>query len=324
MLLFTIAIKIFNGQVAPIEYPNLVKKADSLFNIKDYSNSAIAFTNAFSAFEWKAFMGDRYKAACAWALAGNPDSAFYQLYYIADKQNYSYYTAISIDKSFTSLYSDIRWSPLITKVKSNKDKLEINLNHDLVAQLDTIYIDDQKFRNQLNDIEEKYGHLSKEANDLWKVIKVNDSINQIKVGIILDKYGWLGADVIGGQGSTTLFLVVQHSNLAFQKSYLPMLREAVRNGKARSSNLAMLEDRVAIGEGRKQIYGTQIQWDSITQLFYVSPLEDPINVDKRRAEIKLPPMAVYLKQWKLNWDAEQYIKDLPSIEERERARKKTN
>lgn len=310
------------GQKAPNEYYDLIKKADSLFKNMEYINSAETYSEAFKIFDWKGFMGDRYKAARAWALASKIDSAFYQLNYIATKQNYSYYKNITTDDFLKSLHMDKRWGPLIEIIKSNKDKLEINYNHALVAQLDSIYNEDQKYRKQLTEADKNYGHLSKEANEIWETIKKIDSINQIQVGAILDKYGWLGADVIGGNGSSTLFLVIQHSNLTFQKKYLPMLREAVKNGKARGNNLAMLEDRVAIGEGKRQIYGSQIQWDSATQLFYVAPLDDPANVDRRRAEVNLPPMAQYVRQWNINWDVEQYIKDLPLIEEREKARKK--
>jgi len=73
---------------------------------------------------------------------------------------------------------------------------------------------------------------------------------------------------------------------------------------------------VALRQGRKQIYGSQINRDQKTQEFYVSPLEDPDNVDKRRAEVGLQPLAVYLSNWDLKWDVEQYKKDLPGIMEK--------
>jgi hypothetical protein len=67
----------------------------------------------------------------------------------------------------------------------------------------------------------------------------------------LDKYGWLGADVVGARGSITLFLVIQHANLKTQQKYLPLVKEAEKNGKIQGTNLAFLEDRIAIGEGKK-------------------------------------------------------------------------
>ena len=113
----------------------------------------------------------------------------------------------------------------------------------------------------------------------WKIIKEKDSINLIRITTILDSRGWLGTDIIGEQGNSTLFLVIQHSDIQTQEKYLPMMREAVKDGKAQASSLALLEDRVALRKGRKQIYGSQIGRDPHTQLYYVSPLEGPDNVD---------------------------------------------
>ena len=97
-----------------------------------------------------------------------------------------------------------------------------------------------------------------------------------------------------------------------------MLREAVSHGKAKASNLALMEDRVLLGQGKKQIYGTQIGMDNQTQLYYVSPLDDPDNVDKRRAQVGLEPIAEYVKDWQIEWDIRQYKKDLPKYIELEK------
>ena len=190
----------------------------------------------------------------------------------------------------------------------------MKLNKLLIAKLDSIKTDDQKYRLQIDGIDKKYGRESREMKALWKIIKEKDSINLIKVTAILDNYGWLGADVVGEDGNTTLFLVIQHSNFSTQKKYLPTMREAVKNGQAKGSELALLEDRVALHEGKKQIYGSQIGRDIETNLYYVLPLEDPDHVDQRRAEVGLPSMAVNLSNWQIKWDVDQYKKDLPNIE----------
>ncbi len=57
-----------------------------------------------------------------------------------------------------------------------------------------------------------------------------------------------------------------------------------------------------------------------TKLYYVSPFEDPDNVDKRRAAVGLQPLAEYVYQWQIKWDIEQYKKDLPQIEAKEKGR----
>lgn len=196
----------------------------------------------------------------------------------------------------------------------------INLNKTLVAALDSIYTEDQNYRLQIDEIEKKYGWGSTEIKAHWKIIDEKDSVNLIKVKSILDKYGWLGADVVGKQGNLTLFLVIQHADQATQEKYLPVMREAVKNGKAQGSHLALLEDRVAIGQGKKQIYGSQIGTDMETKQYYVLPLSDPDNVDKRRTGVGLQPLAEYVQRWQIKWDIEQYKKDLPAIEAKEKAK----
>ena len=297
------------------EYFDLISKADSLYKSKDFKNSAYTYSAAFKSNNWKGVARDRYNAACSWALASVPDSAFLQLERIATKSNYTNYAHITTDPDLNSLHNDKRWKLLIETVRQNKEKAEANLNKPLVARLDTIYAEDQQYRKQIDGIEKKYGWDSKEMKSLWEIINEKDAINLIKVMGILDQYGWLGPDIIGEQGNSTLFLVIQHSDQATQEKYLPMMRDAVKNGKAKGHQLALLEDRVAIKQGKRQIYGSQIGTHPETQTPYVLPLEDPDNVDERRAKVGLSTMAEYLKLYQIKWDAEQYKKDLPKLEE---------
>lgn len=302
------------SQNIPNAYLGLIKKADSLYKAKEYKNSASTYSEAFKANGWKATTNDRYNAACSWALANYPDSAFFNLFRIATLMNYTNYSHITKDTDLNSLHPDERWNSLLEIIKQNKDKAEANLNKPLAAQLDSIFIDDQEYRKQIDTVEKEFGYDSKEMTALWETINEKDSLNLIKIKAILDTYGWLGADVVGSHGNSALFLVIQHSDQATQEKYLPMMRAAVKNGKAQGSSFALLEDRVALGQGKKQIYGSQIGRNTETNLYYVLPLEDPDNVDNRRAGVGLPPLADYVSHWQINWDVEQYKKDLLTIE----------
>lgn len=290
-------------------YSGLIKNADSLYNVKDYKNSAFTYSTAFKENGWKGSSSDRYNAACSWALANYPDSAFSNLNYIVKYLNYINYGHIISDLDLNILHKDKRWQGLIEKIKENKDKAEEYFNKPLVQQLDSIYIDDQKYRMQVSELEKKYGWNSKELQDHWNKVNRTDAENLFKVKFILDKYGWLGPEIIGQQGNTTLFLVIQHSNQETQEKYLPMMREAVKKKKAEPRHLALLEDRVALAQGKKQIYGSQLS--GIPGQYYLLPLEDPDNVDKRRAEVGLPPLAEYIILWQIKWDVEEYKKNNP-------------
>jgi hypothetical protein len=291
------------------KYVEFVKKADSLYNAKDYKGSAIEYQNAFDSNDGKASPNDRYNAACTFALAGDSEKAFYHLLYSAEhpRIKYNNYNHITTDSDLNSLHKSEQWDKLIKIVKANKDEAEKDLDKPLVALLDTIYQGDQTYRRQIGEIEKKFGRESNEMKKHWKLINEKDSINLIKIQKILDEKGWLGSKVIGNQGNSTLFLVIQHSPLEVQEKYLPMMRDAVKNGKANSSSLALLEDRVALRKGGKQIYGSQIGRDHETGEYFVSPLIDPENVDKRRAEVGLGTIADYITNWNMTWDVKKHI-----------------
>lgn len=304
------------------KYNNLVNEALSLYDSKNFYKAGEKFSEAFEVNGGKGNVTDRYNAACSWALANEKDLAFIQLFKIAENGNYTNLEHITKDTDLINLYNDKRWKKVLKKVKANKEKAEAKLDKKLVAKLDTIFQEDQNYRQQIKGIEEKYGRDSKELKAHWKVINKADSINLIKITKILDKYGWLGEDVIGGQGNSTLFLVIQHSDIKTQEKYLPLMKEAVKNGKADSSSLALLEDRVALRKGEKQIYGSQIGRDQETGKFYVLPLTDPENVDKRRAEVGLGTIQEYVSFWQINWNVEEYKLKLPEYEAKQQQQKK--
>jgi hypothetical protein len=315
-LLVIFGLLIFNFSFGQDQekYSDLIKEAWNLYETKDYTQSAEKYLEAFVALGDKGSTTDRYNAACSWALAQEIDSSFVQLLRIAEKGNYTNYGHITTDTDLSILHSDKRWNEVLDLVKANKEKAEANFDKPLVAILDTIYQQDQGLRRQLSDVEEKYGRDSDEMKAHWKTIEEKDSINLIKIQKILDERGWLGTDVIGNQGNSTLFLVIQHSDLAVQEKYLPIMREAVAKGNARPSGLALLEDRVALRQGKRQIYGSQIGRDPETGEFYVSPLQDPEKVDERRTEVGLGTLQEYVSRWNITWNAEEYKKQLPELE----------
>jgi hypothetical protein len=300
-------------------HDDYINDAEQLYEKKDYQASAIAYSNAFAANGGLGSPNDRYNAACSWALAGNADSAYAQLNRIATKGNYTNLSHLLSDADLKSLHTDKRWEEVVIQVRKNKEKQEENYDKPLVAMLDTIYMTDQEPRMALDELEKKYGQQSKEVKAEWARISKLDSINVIKVTQILDKYGWLGYDKIGRQGNTTLFLVIQHADIAVQEKYLPMMRQAVKDRKAQPSALALLEDRVALRKGGKQTYGSQIGMDENGKA-YVQPLEDPDHVDERRASVGLGPLSGYVSNWQIQWDVEEYKKQLPTIEALEKKR----
>lgn len=315
-----IFIGIFGWQVAycqgQAQYVKLVEEAWSLYEAQDFKQSAATYKQAFDQLDGKAYPDDRYNAACAYALAEDREQAFYHLFYLAENPKIKYRNLrhITHDADLNALHADERWQKLIGLVRANKDEYEKDLDQPLVAILDSIYDLDQGYRRQISKIEQQYGRDSDQMQAHWKLIQLTDSTNLIKITQILDERGWLGADIIGEQGNTTLFLVIQHADLETQVTYLPMMREAVKVGNARPSSLALLEDRVAMRQGKRQIYGSQIGRDRETGEHYVFPLAAPEEVNQRRAEVGLGPIEDYVGNWGMTWDVEKHRQRTAQIE----------
>lgn len=303
-------------------YDSLVNEAHARYATKDFAASAELYSSAFEALGWKGSLDDRYDAACLWALCGVPDSAFFQLFRISEMMGFHNLDHLTKDTDLLSLHEDPRWPRVIGSVRANKEEAEVNFDHPLVTTLDSVFEEDQRYRRQIQEVEKQHGRGSEEMKALWRTMSRVDSLDLLLVTRILDERGWLGADIIGGKGNATLFLVIQHADQATQERYLPMMREAVAKGNAEGSSLALLEDRVALGQGKRQIYGSQIGRDNDTGEYFVLPLEDPDKVDERRGQVGLDPLAEYLGNWHLTWDPVKYKEQLPALEAKQRQQRK--
>jgi hypothetical protein len=122
-----------------------------------------------------------------------------------------------------------------------------------------------------------------------------DRANTTWLSEVVDARGWPGRSLVGDDGAQAAWLLAQHSgrNRDLERKFLSLLRAAVADGEAKSSQLAYLEDRVRIHEGRPQLYGTQFRRVGIGSDAEPSPIEDPDRLDERRAAVGLPPFAEY-------------------------------
>jgi len=182
------------------------------------------------------------------------------------------------------------------------------LNVALAKTLDSIYDEDQRYRRQMSSVAKQHGWESKEMEELWRVAGKADAANLKQVKMILEKYGWLGPKAIGEKGNSALFLVIQHADATTQAKYLPVMKAAYERGDAKGSQLALLIDRVALSNGQKQVYGSQVMQDPKTNKYQLSALEDPDHVNARRAKMGLGSIEDYLKQWDIVWDVEAFKK----------------
>lgn len=299
------------SQTKNLKLYQLPDRAYQLYQHKNYAEAAILYTTAFEQSIKKKLLNVNtvdaaYNAACCWALQNKADSAFIILDKVADQDLFlNQYPHILRDSDLKSLHSDSRWSPLISKIEKHKSFFESGMDKMLMKELDTLYDNDQKYRNLSAKKAKEFGRESKEFKAALALTKRQDSLNLTQIEKLIAKYGWLGPRKVGSRGSRAFYLVVQHASLPIQEKYLPVMRRAAKEGNASKDDLAFLEDRVLIRQGKMQIYGSQMKTDE-NGVNYPIKLKDPKNVDRRRFNVGLEPMSQYLQPSK--WDPIEYEK----------------
>lgn len=294
--------------LAAQDYRSLIQQAEALAQEKAYGKAVSAYQSAFELASGN--RSDLYNAACMAALAGDPDRAFVWLN-LSIEHGWVNLEHLKKDSDLLSLHKHKNWDALLASLQKKIDFIEKDYNKPLQKELLIILEEDQKYREQLQALQQKFGRDSKEVQDLWQQINEKDVANLQKIEYIIKQHGWVGPDKVGAKASGALFLVIQHADLATQQTYLPIMRAAVQDKKARPDSLALLEDRVAMRNGKKQIYGSQITVDKagVASIF---PIEDPDHVDQRRASVGLSPLADYVRIWNIVWDAEAHKKSSES------------
>jgi hypothetical protein len=162
----------------------------------------------------------------------------------------------------------------------------------LKVELEAMLEADQRHRRLLSKAVDE-----QERAALWGDQTSIDKANQARIDEIVKTYGWPGKKEFGQKAATAAFLVIQHSTPEMMKRYLPILQNAMENGDADKQSFAMLDDRVRTHEGRPQRYGSQIRGNRDTRMTFWQ-IEDEENVDMRRAEMGLEPLAEYAKRFK--------------------------
>jgi hypothetical protein len=123
-----------------------------------------------------------------------------------------------------------------------------------------------------------------------------DIANTRRMQEIVQQIGWPTKSKVGAYASDMAWLLVQHAghDRDFQKQCLALMKELPED-EVKATNIAYLEDRVRVGEGRLQVYGTQFFTDEQGN-FGPHPIEDAVNVDQRRKKVGLGTLAVYTKR----------------------------
>ena len=161
-----------------------------------------------------------------------------------------------------------------TTIMTNYDSLRL--------VLENMVDKDQKIRRILVD---SIGFDSPGAGSYIKQMMDIDADNQKKIRGILNKYGWIEQSKIGTKAAEAFFYTIQHSDTTLMIKWFPEFKKLADNGEADKVECAMMEDRLLMWKGEKQIYGTQAAVFSADKKVAIWPIEDPKNVNARRKKI---------------------------------------
>jgi hypothetical protein len=139
--------------------------------------------------------------------------------------------------------------------------------------------------------------------DIQSEIRAVDATNSARLRGIIAKHGWPGISLVGKKGAGAAWTIVQHAEPLLQRQGLESMKAAAGKGDMPWPLVATTIDRVLVGEGKRQLYGTQ--FDGHMEPL---PIEDAENVDKRRAEMGLPPLAEYKAQMRKVYGVESPAK----------------
>lgn len=150
-------------------------------------------------------------------------------------------------------------------------------------------------------------------------MKASDRQNQLYIASLLDQCGWPKG--LNAVENNTIFLVIDHADTAFMSKYFPVLKVQADMGIVAKTDLATLQDRMQLRNGKKQTFGTQtLKTGNIVTIW---PIDNPDDLDTRRKQMGLMPMSEYIILLKKNYQSEViWDKDLSIAAAQEMMRKK--
>jgi len=112
--------------------------------------------------------------------------------------------------------------------------------------------------------------------------------NAERLSAIIREHGWPTKTLVLEDGADAAWRILQHaiSRPTLQREGLMLMRELAGRGEVKAAQVAMLEDRICVLEGRPQVYGTQFDWDVKGEMSPL-PMQDAATVNERRRRVGL-------------------------------------
>ena len=179
-----------------------------------------------------------------WRLAQEEDiestAEIFPMIYGSSEKVEGYLTASEYDSLLTK-FATIVANKQEIKIDPTQYAIDNNLNSELVNLMAFLKEKDQEFR---------MADMSKQQIIDERNIEIIDSL--------YSTYGkYIGKSLVGNEYQSTMFLLIQHSDLDHQESYLPVIHQAVVDKELHPTPLKMLIDRVYKKKYGYQIFGSQ-------------------------------------------------------------------
>ena len=285
------------------QYKVHVEAAEASLNDKKYDDCLNSYQHAFK-IKQTSVLSTLRAAACAFSADKKPILETYlakvfELNWDQTKEIFENYTEFEYlkDSEFEKTINE-RWE------KSAKDS---GIDLELMAEFNEIQRTDQEQRGYMREVQDKYGWDSPQMDSLWNIQTATDETNLARIEEVIEEYGYPGKSLVGANNMGTAFLVIQHSNQETQEKYLPLLKQAADDGEERWSSVALLIDRILLGQGNNQVYGSQINTDQETGEYFFGPIENPFQIDSIRNTVGLGPLQDYADHWDFKWDPSKHV-----------------
>jgi hypothetical protein len=155
--------------------------------------------------------------------------------------------------------------------------------------LEKAFDDDQNTRDTIIVLQKRNDINTAEYRNMLIRMNKHDSINQLKVFPILDKYGWLGKPKVSEKACRSYFYIIQHAQIDKQLKYYRRVMQAYRAKYISSSEYAMFVDRVNVRQNKFQKYATQTELDQLgNETLY--PVIDINRLDYRLSKMGMDPI----------------------------------
>ncbi|WP_338420163.1 DUF6624 domain-containing protein [Xanthomonas sontii] len=285
---YTLFVALLAASAAPVSTAEPARLDDALaaYDAKDYGTCADTLARIDVAPAGLPNGGDLFYVECL-AAAGRTDAAVAVLDARLAQGRIDVPELMHKDRpGLNRLRASQAWPALLARAETldaaRQARLDQPLRQALLARVEK----DQAVRQKAID----------EGNTpaSWQQTVAVDQDNTAWLKAMVAKKGWPTRTSVGEDGAKAAFLIAQHATLdpAFQEQVLALMQSALAQKEADPSDVAMLQDRVLLHQGKPQLYGTQFKTEPDGTMV-LDRTQDIDRLDARRATMGLPPIAEY-------------------------------